>query len=72
MAKAAASKLNEVDKGLADQLPAEGKSALPALAAGALPNLEALVTKVSAIPGAGDAIKPAADPVLEKLRAMSA
>ncbi len=77
-AKAAAAKLNEVDdnlakiKGLVDQLPAEGKSALAALVAGALPDLEALITKVSAIPGASDAIKPITDPMLEKLRAMSA
>jgi hypothetical protein len=74
----AVAKLNEFDasltklKGLADQLPAEGKSALSALVAAALPNLEALITKVNAIPGAGEVIKPITDPMLEKLRAMNA
>ena len=38
----------------------------------ALPDLEALITKVSEIPGVGDVIKPVADPMLEKLRAMTA
>jgi hypothetical protein len=38
----------------------------------ALPNLEALITKVTEMPGAGDVIKPVADSVLEKLRAMTA
>lgn len=77
-AKAAASKLHELDdsltklKGLVDQLPADGKSALKTLVAGALPGLEALITKVNAIPGAGEAIKPITDPMLEKLRAMTA
>jgi hypothetical protein len=77
-AKAAASKLSGLDdsltklKGLVDQLPAEGKSAVSTMVVAALPNLEALITKVNAIPGAGDAIKPVTDPILEKLRSMKA
>ena len=77
-AQVAAPKLKDLDdsltklKGLVDQLPAEGKSALAALVAGALPTLEALITKVNEIPGAGEAIKPITDPMLEKLRAISA
>jgi len=77
-AEAAAAKLEEaganLDKvgGLVEQLPAAGKSALAALVAAALPALEALIAKVSEIPGAGEAIKPVMDPMLEKLRAMTA
>ena len=77
-AEAALPKLNELgaslDKvgGLVEQLPAEGKSALAALVSAALPNLEALIAKVNEIPGAGDVIKPVADSMLEKLRAMTA
>jgi hypothetical protein len=77
-AEAALPKLNDfgssLDKisGLAEQLPAEGKSTLVALVSAALPNLEALVAKVSEIPGAGDVIGPVADAMLEKLRAMTA
>jgi len=77
-AEAALPTLNELgtslDKvgGLVEQLPAEGKSALAALVSAALPNLEALVAKVNEIPGAGDVIRPVADPLLEKLRAMTA
>jgi hypothetical protein len=77
-AEAALPKLNELgaslDKvsGLVEQLPAEGKSALAGLVAAALPKLEALVAKVNEIPGAGEAIKPVTDPILEKLRAMTA
>jgi hypothetical protein len=77
-AQAAVPKLNELNdsltklSGLVDQLPAQGKSTLAALVSWALPNLEALVNKVSEIPGAGDLIKPVADPMLEKVRAMTA
>ena len=77
-AEAALPKLNELNDSLTklgslvDQLPAEGKSALAALVSGTLPNLEALITRVSEIPGAGDVIKPVADSMLEKLRAMTA
>ena len=66
-AQAALPKLTEVnDKldqlgGLVGQLPAEGKTALAALINGALPDLEALIAKVSEIPGVGTVIKPAAD-----------
>jgi hypothetical protein len=77
-AETAAGKLSELDAGLdklgglVEQLPGEGKSALAALVAAALPDLEALVAKASEIPGVGDAIKPVTDSVLEKLRAMTA
>ena len=77
-ADAARPKLSEVsaslDKvgGLVEQLPAEGKSALAALVTAALPDLETLVAKVNEIPGAADAIKPVADAMLEKMRAMTA
>jgi hypothetical protein len=77
-AKAALPKLTELDDsltklgGLVDQLPAEGKSALAALVSGSLANLETLVAKVNEIPGAGEVIKPVADSMLEKLRAMTA
>jgi hypothetical protein len=76
-AEAALPKLNELNDsltklgGLVDQLPAEGKSALAASVSGSLSNLEALVAKVNAIPGVGDLIKPVAEPMLEKLRAMT-
>ena len=59
-AEAALPKLNEIDAnldrlgGLAGRLPAEGKSALAALINGALPELEALIARVSDIPGVGD------------------
>ncbi len=77
-AQAAAPKLREIDgsltkvRGMVDQLPAQGKSALAALVSAALPTLESLIAKVNAIPGAGDVIKPITDPMLEKLRAMTA
>ena len=77
-AEAALPKLNELgaslDKvsGVVKQLPAEGRSALAALVSAALPNLEGLIAKVNVIPGAADVIKPVADSMLEKLRAMTA
>jgi hypothetical protein len=77
-AEAALPKLSEIDAnldrlgGLVGQLPAEGKSALAALINGALPELEALIAKVSEIPGVAEVIKPTADAMVEKLRAMAA
>jgi hypothetical protein len=77
-AEAALPKLNELNDGLGKlegmvgQLPAEGKSALAALVSSSLPELEALIAKVSEIPGAGEVIKPVADSMLEKLRTMTA
>jgi hypothetical protein len=77
-AEAAVPKLNELNDsltklgGLVDQLPAEGKSALAALVSGSLPSLETLIAKVNEIPGAGEVIKPVADSMLGKLRAMTA
>jgi hypothetical protein len=77
-AQAALPKLNGINDGLTklgglvDQLPAEGKTALAALVSAALPNLEALITKVTGIPGVGDVIKPATDALLQNLRAMTA
>jgi hypothetical protein len=77
-AKAALPKLTELDDsltklgGLVDQLPAEGKSALAALVSGSLSSLETLIAKVNEIPGAGEVIKPVADSMLGKLRAMTA
>jgi hypothetical protein len=77
-AKAAVPKLTEINDsltklgGLVDQLPAEGKSALATLVSGSLSSLETLVAKVNEIPGAGEVIKPVADSMLEKLRAMTA
>jgi hypothetical protein len=77
-AEAALPKLTEIDAnldrvgGLVGQLPAEGKSALAALINGALPELEALIAKVTEIPGVGAVIKPAADALVEKLKAMAA
>jgi hypothetical protein len=37
-----------------------------------LPDLEALIAKVSEIPGVGAVIKPTADALVAKLRAMAA
>jgi hypothetical protein len=77
-AEAALPRLNEIDAnldrlgGLAGQLPAEGKSALAALINGALPELEALITRVTEIPGVGDVIGPVANGLLDKLRALAA
>ena len=77
-AEAALPKLNEIDAnldrlgGLAGRLPAEGKSALAALINGALPELEALIARVTDIPGVGDMIRPAANGLVEKLKAMAA
>jgi hypothetical protein len=77
-AEAALPRLNEIDAnldrlgGLVGQLPAEGKSALAALINGALPEFEALVARVSEISGVGAVIKPAADALVEKLKAMAA
>jgi hypothetical protein len=77
-AEAAVPKLNELNDGLSkigglvDQLPAEGKSALAALVSGSLASLEALIAKVSEIPGVGEVIQPVAGSMLEKLRAMTA
>jgi hypothetical protein len=77
-AEAAVPKLNELNDGLgkigglAEQLPAEGKSALAALVSGSLASLETLIAKVSEIPGVGDVIQPVAGSMLEKLRAMTA
>ena len=77
-AEAALPKLNEIDAnldrlgGLAGRLPAEGKSALAALINGALPELEALIARVSDIPGVGDIIRPAANGLVQKLKAMAA
>lgn len=70
-------RLNEIDAnpdrlgGLAGQLPAEGKSALAALINGALPELEALIARVTEIPGVGDVIGPVANGLVEKRRAMA-
>ena len=58
--------------GLVDQLPAEGKTALAALVSGQLPNLEALIAKVTALPGVGAIIKPVTDTMLERLRGLTA
>jgi hypothetical protein len=77
-AEAALPRLNEIDAnldrlgGLAGQLPAEGKSALAALINGALPELEALIARVTEIPGVGDVIGPVANGLVDKLRAMAA
>jgi hypothetical protein len=77
-AQAAVPKLNGINDsltkldGLVDQLPAEGKAALAALVSGQLPNLEALIAKVTALPGVGDIIKPVTDTMLERLRALTA
>jgi hypothetical protein len=77
-AEAALPRLTEIDARLGElgdmvgQLPAEGKSALAALINGALPDLEALIARVSEIPGVGAVIKPTADALVEKLRAMAA
>jgi hypothetical protein len=77
-AEAAVPKLNGINDsltnlgGLVNQLPAEGKTALAALVSGQLPNLEALIAKVTALPGVGDIIKPITDTMLERLRALTA
>jgi hypothetical protein len=77
-AQAAVPKLNGINDsltkldGLVDQLPAEGKAALAVLVSGQLPNLEALIAKVTALPGVGDIIKPVTDTMLERLRALTA
>ena len=77
-AQAAVPKLNGINDsltklgGLVDQLPAEGKTALASLVSGLLPNLEALIAKVTALPGVGDIIKPVTDTMLERLRALTA
>jgi hypothetical protein len=77
-AEAALPRLQEIDANLdrvgdvVGQLPAEGKSALAALINGALPELEALIARVSELPGVGAVIKPVADGLLAKLRAMAA
>jgi Bacterial protein of unknown function (DUF937) len=77
-AEAAVPRLTEINTnldrlgGLAGQLPAEGKSALAALINGALPDLEALIARVSEIQGVGDVIRPAATALVDKLKAMAA
>jgi hypothetical protein len=77
-AEAALPQLTEINAGLdkldglVGQLPAAGKSALAALINGALPDLEALIAKVSDIPGVGEVIKSAADAMVAKLKAMAA
>jgi hypothetical protein len=77
-AQAAVPKLNGINDsltkldGLVDQLPAEGKAALAALVSEHLPDLEALIAKVTALPGVGDIIKPVTDTMLERLRALTA
>jgi hypothetical protein len=77
-AQAAVPKLNGINDsltklgGLVGQLPAEGKTALAALVSGQLANLEALIAKVTALPGVGDLIKPVTDTMLERLRALAA
>jgi hypothetical protein len=77
-AEAALPKLTEIDAnldklgGLVEQLPAEGKSALVALINGALPALETLIAKVNDMPGVGPVIKPTADAMVAKLKAMVA
>jgi hypothetical protein len=77
-AEAALPELTEVNAGLdelgglAGQLPAAGKTALAALINGSLPDLEALIAKVSDLPGVGAVIKSAADAMVAKLKAMAA
>jgi hypothetical protein len=77
-AQAAVPKLNGINDsltnlgGLVDQLPAEGKAALATLVSGHLATLEALIAKVTALPGVGDIIKPVTDTMLERLRALTA
>lgn len=77
-AEAALPRLTEINSeldnlsGMVGQLPAEGKSALASLINSSLPELEALIAKVTEIPGVGAVIKPAADTMLESLRGMAA
>ena len=77
-AEAALPRLTEINSeldnlsGMVGQLPAEGKSALASLINSSLPELEALIAKVTEIPGVGAVIKPVADAMLENLRGMAA
>ena len=53
-------------------LPAEGKSALKALVAGALPAVQSAADKLLADSTIGPVVKPVLDPVLAKLKAYAA
>ena len=75
-AKAALPKLTEVGTKvdglttLMDKVPDAGKGALSKIVGDNLGKLQALVEKVTALPGVGDIIKPVIDPIMEKLGAL--
>jgi len=76
-ATAAAAKIADSAKGiatiggLAATFTPEQKTAVGALVNGSLPGLQALITKVEALPGVGDILKPVVDPVAAQLGALA-
>lgn len=75
-AKAALPKLDEMTGGLDDiaakagNLSAESKEAFAGMVNKALPALEGAVSKLMEMPGVGDTLKPALDPIMAKIKGM--
>ena len=76
-AKAALPKLTEAGdmigkaSGMADKLPAEGKTALKGALGPAITQAKDAIAKVTAMPGVGDVVKSATDPIVAKLDALA-
>jgi hypothetical protein len=73
---AALPKLKDIDgqidvaKAGFDKLPTTGKATIGAMVRAALEKLKQIVTRVLAIPGVGDKVKPVIDPIMTKLAAL--
>jgi hypothetical protein len=65
-----ATELNQITE-LAGQLPAEGKQALTGMVNAALPGIRELIDKVMAIPGVGEILKTAIEPIRAGLEALA-
>jgi hypothetical protein len=72
-AQAAVPKLVEIDARLyelkpkIEQLQGDARKTLASLVTGMLPKVQSAIDRVQATPGAGEAIKPALDPIMTKL-----
>ena len=75
-AKAALPKLTDANDslgkivGMADKMPAEARTAMKASMGGAIASIKDAIAKVTAMPGVGDVVKSATDPIAAKLDAL--
>jgi hypothetical protein len=76
-AQAALPKLTRINEqlnslsGFATQMSGDGKKVFAGVVAKALPGLREAVEKINAIPGAGEVLKPALEPIMQKLSAFT-